>query len=190
MDQKIISSETFYELATSADSETINQVSENITHRMSLYLISVMGAEREAARDCAQEAYEKVYVKISAGELSDIEDVFGYLIRTAKYEYLMKLRKEKYEVPSEHQYFSGVRGTSGEEVVESLYTEEREKLLDYCIKQLKTKRQTFFKKVLEHINENDKDVAEKLGMTYNSFRTRKSRIVDALRECVKNAMDT
>ncbi len=188
MNQKKISSETFYELATSDDSSGINQLSEHIIQRMALYLTSVMEAEREAAKDCAQQAYEKVYVKISNGEISGVKDVYGYLIRAARYEYLMKLRKEQFEVPSEYEYFSGVRGTSGEEVVESLYSEEREKLLEYWIQQIKEKRKNFFMKVLKHINEKDKDVAEKLEMSHSSFRARKSRIIDTLRECVKNAL--
>jgi len=187
LNQKKISSEAFYELATSDDSSTINQISEHIIQRMALYLTSVMDAEQEAAKDCAQQAYEKVYVKISNGEISGVKDIFGYLIRAAKYEYLMELRKEKLEYPSEYRFFSGIKGATGEEVVESLYSEEREKLLEYCIQQLKEKRKNFFKKVLEHINEKDKDVAKKLEMSYSSFRTRKSRIIDALRECVKNA---
>lgn len=187
MDQEKISSETFYELVRSSETSSINKVSGKLIERMALYLTAVLGADGDSAKDCAQQAYEKVYVKIVNNSISDVDDIFGYLIRSARNEYLMKLRKEKFEVPSEHQYFSGIRGTTGEEVYQNLYSEEREKLLEYCIKQLKKSKQNFFIKVLKHINEQDKEVAEKLEMSHANFRTRKSRVIDALRDCVEKA---
>lgn len=155
---------------------------------MALYLVSVMKANEETAKDCAQQAFEKVYKKIVDGSISEIDDIFGYLIRSARNEYLMILRKDKVEVPSEYSYFSSVIGSSGEEVVDSIYSQEREKLLEYCIKKLKKGKRTFFLQVLKFINEKDKDVAKKLNMSHGNFRTKKSRVVDALRDCVKNAL--
>ena len=154
---------------------------------MALYLVSAMKANEEAAKDCAQQAFEKVYSKIKEGTLSDVNDIFGYLIRSARNEYLMVVRKDKVEVPSEYSYFAGVIGTTGDDVVGSIYSEEREKLLQYCINKLKKGKRTFFLQVLKFINEKDKDVAKKLNMSHGSFRTRKSRVIDALRDCVKNA---
>lgn len=158
---------------------------------MALYLMSVLKADNETARDCAQQAFEKVYTKIVDDSITEVNDVFGYLIRSARNEYLMFLRKEKdkVEVPSEYAYFSGVIGATGEEVAGSLYSEEKEKLLEYCINKLKKGKRRFFLHVLKFINEKDKDVAEKLKMSHSNFRTRKSRIIEALRECVKNAVN-
>lgn len=186
MEQKNFSSKEFHELITSADSTEINRISNLFIERMALYLSSVMKANEETARDCAQQAFEKVYTKIIEGSINDINDVFGYLIRSARNEYLMILRKHKVEVPSEYSYFSGVMGSTGDEVVGSIYSEEKEKLLEYCIKKLKKGKRTFFLQVLKFINEEDKDVARKLNMTHGNFRTKKSRVIDALRDCVKN----
>lgn len=186
MEEKNISSKEFYELITSANSTEINRISSLFIQRMALYLASVMKANEETAKDCAQQAFEKVYTKIVKGTITDINDIFGYLIRSARNEYLMILRKDKVEVPSEYSYFSGVVGTTGEEVIGSLYSNEREKLLEYCIKKLKKGKRTFFLQVLKFINEKDKDVAQKLNMSHGNFRTRKSRVIDALRDCVKN----
>lgn len=153
---------------------------------MALYLSTVMKADEETAKDCAQQAFEKVYKKIVNETISEINDVFGYLIRSARNEYLMILRKDKVEVPSEYSYFSGVIGSSGNEIEGSIYSEEKEKLLEYCIKKLKKGKRTFFLQVLKFINEDDKEVAKKLNMSHGNFRTKKSRVVDKLRECVKN----
>lgn len=188
MDQKNFSSKEFYELITSADTSEINRVSNLFIQRMALYLSSVMKANEEIAKDCAQQAFEKVYTKIVEGSANEINDVFGYLIRSARNEYLMILRRDKVEVPSEYSYFSGVIGSTGDEVVGSIYSEEKEKLLEYCIKKLKKGKRTFFLQVLKFINEKDKDVAKKLNMTHGNFRVKKSRVVDALRDCVKNAV--
>lgn len=154
---------------------------------MALYLVSVMKANEETAKDCAQQAFEKVYTKIIEGSITDIDDIFGYLIRSTRNEYLMILRKDKVEVPNDYSYFSGVIGTTEEEIVDSIYSEEKEKLLEYCIEKLKKEKRTFFLQVLKLINERDKDAAKKLNMSHGNFRTKKSRIVDALRDCVKNA---
>lgn len=189
MEQKNISSKEFYELITSANTSEVNRISNLFIQRMALYLSSVMKANDETAKDCAQQAFEKVYTKIVEESITDINDVFGYLIRSARNEYLMILRKDKdkVEVPSEYSYFSGIIGTTGDDVVGSIYSEEKEKLLEYCISKLKKRKRTFFLQVLKFINEKDKDVAEKLNMSHGNFRTRKSRVIDVLRECVKNA---
>ncbi|MDZ7719979.1 MAG: sigma-70 family RNA polymerase sigma factor [Balneolaceae bacterium] len=186
MEQDKISSKEFYELITSAETSEVNRISYIFIKRMALYLSTVMKADEETAKDCAQQAFEKVYKKIVNETISEINDVFGYLIRSARNEYLMILRKDKVEVPSEYSYFSGVIGSSGNEIEGSIYSEEKEKLLEYCIKKLKKGKRTFFLQVLKFINEDDKEVAKKLNMSHGNFRTKKSRVVDKLRECVKN----
>ncbi|MCC5907977.1 MAG: sigma-70 family RNA polymerase sigma factor [Balneolaceae bacterium] len=187
MDQKKITSKEFFELATSGNQSRLNRISEVLISRMGLYLQSVMGADIEIAKDCAQQAFEKVYGKITTHSIDNIDDLFGYLIRSARNEYLMFLRRDKFEVPSEHSYFTRIEGTSSDDVINSLYSEEKEKLLEYCIEKLKEGKRKFFKFVLEHINERDKDSARKLKMSHGNFRTKKSRVIDALRECVQNA---
>lgn len=146
-----------------------------------------MRADNETAKDCAQQAFEKVYKGILDNSLSDIDDLYGYLIRSAKNEYLMLLRREKFEVHSEHQYFQEVQGSDADEVVQSLYSKQKEKLLRFCIEKLSQKRRSFYIQVLKYINEKDAVTADKLNMSHGSFRTKKSRLIDSLRDCVKNA---
>ena len=182
-----ISGEEFLELIRSADRSEVNRVSMKIIERMTFYLISVKGAEPETAKDCAHQAFENIYSKAVNESLADVNDIFGYLINSAKNEYLMVLRKDKVEVPNEFSYFSRVVGKTDADVVDSIYSAEKEKLPKYCIQQLEKKKRKFFISVLKLINEHDRDAAEKMNMTYGSYRTRKSRVIELLRECVKRA---
>lgn len=189
MAQQHLTSKDFFELFASSDTAEINNVSEQVISRLELYLISVYKSEEEIAKDCAQEAFEKVYKKIVNKEIAGVDDVFGYFIKSARNEYLMSRRRDKFEVPFEQaSYEKQKESTSSDEMFSSLYSEEKEKLLEYCIETLKKGRKKFFMFVLEHINEKDADAAKKIKMSHSSFRTKKSRVVEALRDCVKNAM--
>ena len=187
MAQKSISSKEFFDLIISSDVLTINNVSKGYCERLAIYLITVYGAGQNMARDCAQEAFEKVYSKIVQNKVDEIDDVFGYMVRTAKNEYLMTLRREKFEVPFEQSHYAGIKGTTGEEVIEGLYTVERKMLLEFCIEHLKKNRKKFFLMVLKYINEKDENAAKLMKMSHSNYRTKKSRVIESLRDCVKNA---
>lgn len=185
-----ISGEEFLELITSGDRAEVNRVSKKVIERMTFYLMSAKGADPETAKDCAHQAFENVYSKVLNEALEDVQDIYGYLINSAKNEYLMVLRNDKVEVPDEFSYFSRVVGKTDEDVIDAIYSKEKERLLKYCIEQMKNKKRRFFLSVLKLINEHDRDAAKKLNMSYGNFRTRKSRVIDSLRECVKRAAGT
>lgn len=187
MEQKKYTSREFYELIVASEQKELNRYSRTLIKRISRYLEVVMGADSEIAKDCAQQAFEKVYAKIIDQSLKNVDDLFAYLIRSSKNEYLMSKRREKFEVSSEYEYFQKVKGDGAHEVVRSLQSSEREKLLKFCIEQMRKSRRVFYENVLRYINEKDAVTAQKLNMTHGSFRTKKSRVIDALRKCVKNA---
>ncbi|MEX2410388.1 MAG: sigma-70 family RNA polymerase sigma factor [Candidatus Paceibacterota bacterium] len=184
MDKKKINSEEFYQLIKSDNKVEINQLSEVLIQRMTLYIRSVLGAGEETARDCAQEAYSKVYSKIISQDHDKMEDLFAYMIRSSRNEYYMKLRKEKFEVPIDESKYREIADSSESTVIDVLSSDDDQKLLDRCIAKLNKKHRKFFNAVMEYINEEDKVAAEYVGITYGSFRTRKSRIIDMLRECI------
>ena len=184
MDRQKINSDEFYKLIQSDNKVEINQLSEVLTQRMTLYIRSVLGAEEETARDCAQEAYSKVYSKIISRDHDKMEDVFAYMIRSSRNEYLMKLRKEKFEVPIDESNYRGVAESDQKSIIDVLSKDDDQALLNRCINKLKKKHRKFFTAVMDYINEDDKVAADYIGITYGSFRTRKSRIIDMLRECV------
>lgn len=184
MDKQKINSNDFYKLIRSDNKVEINQLSEVLIKRMTLFIRSVLGAGEETARDCAQEAYSKVYTKIISKDHAKMEDVFAYMIRSSRNEYFMKLRKEKFELPIDESKYREIADSDETSVIDVLSSDDDQKLLKHCIRKLKKKHRKFFNAVLEFINEDDKVAAEFVGITYGSFRTRKSRIVEMLRECV------
>jgi DNA-directed RNA polymerase specialized sigma24 family protein len=187
LEHKNYTSREFYELIATSDAKEVNRYSKSLIKRISRYLEVVVGADGETAKDCAQQAFEKVYTKVLDQSIDNIDDMFPYLLRTSKNEYLMSKRREKFEVSSEYEYFQGVKGSGEDDVAKSLYSSEKEKLLKFCIEQMRKSKRVFYENMLRYINEKDSDTAKKLNMTHGSFRTKKSRIIDALRDCVKNA---
>lgn len=187
MAQERFSGHEFFDLVTSSDSSVINRISNGYCERLTIYLITVYGADENTARDCAQEAFGKIYEKVVNKKLKEVEDIFGYMIGAVKNEYRMTIRREKFEVPIEQSHYAELKTSTGDEIIEGLYSEERKNLLEYCIEQLKKKRKSFFLTVLKYIHENDSDAARLMNISYSNFRTRKSRVIESLRDCVKNA---
>lgn len=186
MESEKLTGVEFYDLIKSGNNSEINRVSKTMVRTMALFLRSTLQVEEGLAMDCAQEVYQKVYERILDNSLTDVKNIYGYLINSAKNEYLKSQRREKFEVTSDHSKFIPIKDTSSENIVEILYNKEREKKLEECIRKMKIKKRTFFKHVLENINEKDKDTAKLLGMSHTSFRVKKSRLINSLRDCVKN----
>ena len=183
-----ISSGDFYDVISSGSDKEINRISESLSKRIALYLKSVMNADEDLANDCAQEAFEKVYTGIVNGDITDKQDIYGYLIKAARNEYLMVVRRDYENTHDDESYFSTVIGSTSTDILKRLHSEEREKLLWNCIDRLEEDKKSFFLKVLKYIEYTDKDAADLLNMSYGNYRTKKSRIIDELRVCVKNSM--
>lgn len=188
MDHTNLSSSDFYDIVTSGSGKQLNYISDQLLKGMSLYLQTVMRADKDHAEDCAQAAFEKVYTGIINGSIKGKEDIYGYLIKAARNEYLMIIRRDQENIHDDDTYFSTVVGTTGNDIVKSLHSEERERLLWDCIDKLEQDKKLFFLKVLKYIEYTDKDAAELLDMTYSNYRTKKSRIIETLRHCVNKSM--
>ncbi|HLR90830.1 MAG TPA: sigma-70 family RNA polymerase sigma factor [Balneolaceae bacterium] len=184
MKQKI-SSREFYQMVKSADPSGINRLTEVYTYKLAGYLRTVHQAEPEIAADCSHQAFMKVFEKIRNGELADVENIYSYLIRTVKNEYLMTLRKTKWEVSGEKEFLEQMEGDTASDVAEALLNEEKERALRECVETLRESRQTFYKEILKYIDERDADTAKKLGMSHAGFRTRKFRLIKSLQDCVR-----
>ena len=172
-------------MVISADQTEINVVTEAYIYRLSGYLRTVHKADPDIAVDCAHQAFTKVFEKIRKGELPDVENIYSYLIRSVKNEYLMVLRRKNIEVTGEPEFIHRLEGDSASDVAEGLFSEDKEKALQACVELLRKGRQTFYGEILKYINETDAVTAKKLGMSHSSFRTRKFRLIQSLRDCVK-----
>src|SRR5690625_7677763 len=116
-------------MVKSADPSGINRLTEVYTYKLAGYLRTVHQAEPEIAADCSHQAFMKVFEKIRNGELADVENIYSYLIRTVKNEYLMTLRKTKWEESEKKDFWEQMEGNKrGEEVEHSLKKEKVEAL--------------------------------------------------------------
>lgn len=172
-------------MIVSADQTGINNITEAYIHKLSGYLKTVHGADPETAADCSHQAFTKVFEKIRNRDLSDVENIYSYLIRSAKNEYLMILRRKENEVQSEPESMDRMEGDTASDVAGGLDTEDKENALKACVEMLKKGGKSFYWNILQHINETDAVTAKKLGMSHAGFRTRKFRLVQTLRDCVK-----
>lgn len=172
-------------MVISADQSGINRLTEVYTYKLAGYLRTVHKVEPEIAADCSHQAFMKVFEKIRNGELADLENIYSYLISTVKNEYLMTLRKKKWEVPGEREYLERIEGDTARDVAEALLAEEKESALRACVETLRKSGQTFYREILKYIDEPDGKTAKKLGMTHAGFRTRKFRLIKSLRDCVR-----
>lgn len=180
-----ITAQEFYQLLISSDQTGINKISGAYIKRLAGYLRTVHGADHEIAADCSHQAFEKVFAKIRKNELSDVDNIYSYLIRSVKNEYLMFLRTKKHEMPGDPDYLHRIEGDTASDVARVLHTEDKEKALRFCVERLGEGRQSFYHTMLRYIHEADAITAKKLNISYASFRTRKFRLIEALRDCIK-----
>lgn len=183
--KKKISAREFYQLVLSKDQAEINRISGIYIKRLSGYLKIVQGADHEIASDCAQQAFEKVYTKLRDGSISNIENIYSYLIQTVKNEYYMILRKKNIEIPREQEELQRIKGYTAAEVAVNLDVDDKEKVLKRCVEKMRKDRRNFYWDMLRLINESDAIAAKSLNMSHGSFRTRKFRLIEALKDCVK-----
>src|SRR5690625_4544524 len=172
-------------MVKSAAPSAFNRHTEVYTYNLAGYLGTVHQAEPAIAADCSHQALLNVFEKIKTGELADLENKNSYHIRTVKNEYLMTLRKTKWEVSGEKEFLEQMEGDTASDVAEALLNEEKERALRECVETLRESRQTFYKEILKYIDERDADTAKKLGMSHAGFRTRKFRLIKSLQDCVR-----
>ena len=89
-----------------------------------------MNADEDLANDCAQEAFEKVYTGIVNGDITDKQDIYGYLIKAARNEYLMVVRRDYENTHDDESYFSTVIGSTSTDILKRLHSEEREIIVE------------------------------------------------------------
>ncbi len=180
---KIISGKELYELIKSDNKAELERVVSHITHTLKLYLESVHKAPQDVAENVANDIFIKIYSMISKNELSDTENIYGYMITSAKNEYFMYLRKHANKsMPIRDELHTKV---GEDDVLQELHDEERKKVLMKCIDKLNKNNRKLIFSILRYIDYADIDTAKELGIEYGRFRTQKFRLIHILHECVQ-----
>lgn len=180
--QEPLSAQEFYELIQTNNRKKLDLISRQLVEGVQLYLKVMFRAEPELAEDLAQQVFVHLFEKVKDNELEDLDNIYGYLIRSAKNQFLMhKRRMENQAIPLENQ-LSKISGP--EDILNALYEEERKKILMDCIEKLDKEQRKFIFAILRLIDETEEKAAGKLKMSHTNFRTRKFRLIHILHECV------
>lgn len=161
------------------DSREANKIIEALRPRLMAFLQIHMNASRADAEDCAQDSLLSSIEVIKEGGLNNPDQVVSYVLSTCRNNYL-KMRKKKREesmgeIPNEYQH--------APRQLQSLLDDEQERILEWCLNQLKEEYQRFMQYWFDHPDAHTKKVAKQFNISVNNAWTRKHRLVKKLNEC-------
>lgn len=163
------------------DRSSLNEFSTVLTKVLVKFLLVRLDASIEDAKDSAHNAILYAIEKIKNKELENPDVIINYLFTTAKHDYLKLQNKQK------ESYFSDIPTHHSEEgdQLKNLLNKERQKVLEYCIKKLKPKQLTYISYWFNNPGADTTLVAERFKISINNAWTKKHRIIQVLKECVK-----
>jgi len=157
----------------------VNELIEALRPRLMAFLRVHMNASEADAEDCAQDSLLSSIEIIKEGRLKDPDQLVSYILSTCKNNYLKMKKKQRAEsvdeIPEEHQHSPGQ--------LQSLLDEEKERLLELCLNQLKEEYQRFMQYWFDHPDSHTKKVAAEFDISINNAWTRKHRLIKKLNEC-------
>ena len=161
------------------NTQETNEIIEALRPRLIAFLRIHMNASPSDAEDCAQDSLLTSLEVIKEDRLNNPDQVVSYILSICRNNYL-KMQKKKRpeatdEIPNEHQ--------QAPTQLQSLLDEEQERLLEWCLNQLKEKYQKFMQYWFDHPDSHAKKVAEHFDISVNNVWTRKHRLIQKLNDC-------
>jgi len=161
------------------DTRRANELIEALRPRLMAFLRIHMNASRADAEDIAQDSLLNSIEIIKEGRLKNPDQVVSYILSTCRNNYLKMKKKQREEsmdeIPDEYQQAPGQ--------LQSLLDEEQQRLLEWCLNQLKEEYQRFMQYWFDHPDAHTKKVAAEFDITVNNAWTRKHRLIKKLNEC-------
>ncbi len=167
------------------DEEKLNELSDVIFRVLIKFLMVRMDARSEDAEDSAQNALMLVIEKIRNDKLKNPDTLIYYLFTTAKNDYLKQLSKKK---ESNYEEIPNSFSEKADQL-ENLLDEERLNVLNYCMKKLKKDYYDYISYWFEHPGDEAVAVASHFGISVNNAWTKKHRILQILKECVRKNLN-
>lgn len=161
------------------ETERVNTLIEALRPRLIAFLRIHMNADEADAEDCAQDALITSIEIIKEDRINNPDQVVSYILSTCRNKYLKmqkKRREQSLEEVSENQQ-------QGPNQLQSLLDEEQQRLLEWCMNQLKKEYQKFMQYWFTHPDAHTKSVANHFDITVNNAWTRKHRLIKKLSEC-------
>lgn len=159
----------------------VDELLQKLIPRLHRFLSIHMNASKPDAQDCVQETILHCLEAIKNDNLRHPEKVISYLLTSCRNNYLKMLDKRKEnaydEVPEEHHH-PAVQ-------LANLLDDERKRLLEWCLKQLKEEYRLFMEFWFKHPEYEAEKVADHFNLSVSNTWTRKHRLINQLHECYK-----
>ena len=162
-----------------------NELLKELTLRLRDYLEVVLNATEEEAKECTQKSLLIAYEKIMEGKIKNKKQIFSYLIRVCRNEFfgLMKDRwKKETDAIEEIENYERHLVEPGQQI-ERLQDEDRQHILEACLKNLKKKSREFIEYLIDNPDTSTSEASDHFGMSEANVRTKKSRLLSRLHYC-------
>jgi len=163
------------------DSQMVNELIEALRPRLIAFLRVHMNASRADAEDCAQDSLLDSIAVIQEDRLNNPDRVVSYILSTCRNNYLKmqkKMRPQAVEDVTENQQRAPRQ-------LQSILDKEQQRLLEWCMSQLKKEYQKFMKYWFDHPDAHTNKVAAHFDISVSNTWTRKHRLVQKLNECYR-----
>jgi len=164
------------------DDQKADELLAELMPRLQDYLVVVMNAERNAARECVQQAFLDVYEQILKDNIKHNKYIFSYLIKSCRHEYI-RYAKHQHRFTYEDEAFYEM--AEPQQQFENLLDKERQEILEVCLGELKEKSRKFIEYFIDKPDASTADAQKKFGLSSANVRTKKSRILSRLHHCFK-----
>lgn len=158
-----------------------NKLLDELMPRIVDYLVVVMNADRNEAKECTQEVFTEVYDRIRKDKIKEHKYIFRYITLSVKNEYV-RFKKYQHRFTAPEEAYSQ---TEPAEQIESLMEEERMKLLEECMYELDRESRSLIQYMFKHPDKSSKEYADHFNISSGNVRIRKSRILNLLHHCYK-----
>lgn len=159
-----------------------DKLMQELIPKLEDYLRVVMGANKEAAEECAQQAFMNVYEHIMANKIKVPKYILSYLLRSCKNEYIRYQNNEKRYVSSDDTFNEMAEPASQ---VQRLMDDERKQLLKECLDDLDCESREFITYFLTNPDATTKEASRHFNLSGGNVRTKKSRLTKQLHEAYK-----
>jgi RNA polymerase sigma factor (sigma-70 family) len=164
----------------------IEDYSARVVPMVTEYLMVALKANKFHAEECSHHAFSVVLDRIKNNSIDDQTSVVSYLVTTARNQYFNMLKNEIREGSAilQEQYYQ-----DSEEQIQSLLDEERTKILEQCLGNLDEKARVYIQYVMKHSDYSMLKIGKIFGISPENARTKKSRIVRQLSDCVRKKLN-
>lgn len=176
----------FVKAVKNGDKPVIEQFTARVIPRIIEYLMVTLNANKFLAEECTHHAFSVVLDRIINDSLDASTSIVSYTMTTARNEYFRMIKNEFREGTAifQEQYF-----LDSEEQIEKLIDEEREKILQKCLKSLDVKSRDFIEYLIAHPEFSMMKIGKIFSISPENARTRKSRIISQLSDCIEKKLN-